>query len=123
MKLFHVYVIGPIEGFPVKIGMATNPVARLCDLQVSNWEKLYIHDLFVADDKGAAHRFEKLAHKRLSNSRMNGEWFNIFAADASGILEELAKEVGKLKRSENKYGRYGKDNIDFIEKLDNMGCI
>lgn len=102
--MFHVYVIGPLAGYPVKIGVAEKPTKRLAGIQAHCWEELMIHSLYQANNRGNAYRLEKLAHKRLADSHMIGEWFNVFAADAveivDGICQETVLALKLLKKSE-----------------------
>jgi hypothetical protein len=120
MATFHVYVIGPVEGFPVKIGVAAKPDQRKIELQVGCWEPLHVHSLFAASNRRSAYMLEKVCHKRLSENAMVGEWFRVFAEDADTVLDGLCKELRCGRRVKNY--RAHKENIDFIEKLENMGC-
>jgi hypothetical protein len=99
--IFHVYVIGPTEGFPCKIGVAGNIEKRLCSLQTGSWERLYIHAAFVANDRGAAYRLESLCKHRLSDRAMTGEWFSIFTDDAVKTIEQLCIESAYGTRVKN----------------------
>jgi hypothetical protein len=91
--MFHVYVIAPLAGYPVKIGVAEKPTKRLAGIQTSCWEELVIHGLYRADNKSNAYRLEKLSHKRLGDRRIIGEWFNVFASDALEVLDNLCAET------------------------------
>jgi hypothetical protein len=91
--MFHVYVIAPTAGYPVKIGVAEKPTKRLSGVQTGCWEELIIHGLYKANNRGDAYRLEKLSHKRLDDRRLIGEWFNIFADDAVTLLDELSHET------------------------------
>jgi hypothetical protein len=118
--LVYIYVIGPDRESPVKIGVASNPVGRLGNMQVAHWEQLFIHGLFTVYSRGDAFRVEKLCHRRLEDHAMRGEWFNVFAEDAVGTVTEILKEMRcgrQIKTARNI------DNIDFIEKLENMGAV
>jgi hypothetical protein len=114
----YVYVIGPDHGFPIKIGVAAKPFVRLMDIQVSHWELMVIHGLFSVESRGKAFRLEKICHKRLAESAIRGEWFNLFAEDAIGVVTELAREMGGRRIKD--YKRL-MDNVEFVEKLENMG--
>src|SRR5512139_3951506 len=99
--MFHVYIIGPVSGYPVKIGVAEKPTKRLLGVQVGCWEELMIHGIYKANNRGDAYRLEKLSHKRLSDRRMIGEWFNVFEKDALSVIDEICSETRlalKLKR-------------------------
>jgi hypothetical protein len=117
--IFHVYVIGPVEGFPVKIGVAAKPDQRRIELQTGCWEKLYLHHMFVADDRGAAYRLERMCHKRMAGHAMSGEWFRVFAKDACSVLDELCKEMRCGRRINNKGAH--EENMEYLEKLEQWG--
>lgn len=104
---YVIYVVGPLEGFPCKVGYASNLKRRLDGLQTSHWEDLFIHDAILVKSKRTAMRIEKLCHKRLGDKLIRGEWFNCFADDASNVLRDIAKEMGEaLKRLGNSETRW-----------------
>ena len=65
-----IYFIQAVDGGPVKIGFAADPVRRLHDLQVSHHKRLQI--LRVEDGQAAD---ERRLHQTLSSYRIQGEWF------------------------------------------------
>lgn len=71
-KPAFVYVI-ECQGF-VKIGVATNPKARLADLQVGCPFTL---NLLKAEPHCDPYDFERLLHKKLKSHRGVGEWFKL----------------------------------------------
>lgn len=91
--MFHVYIIAPEAGYPVKIGVAEKPTKRLSGIQTGCWEELVIHGLYQANNRGDAYRLEKLSHKRLGDRKMTGEWFNVFVDDARVMLDEICGET------------------------------
>jgi hypothetical protein len=112
--IFHVYVIGPVEGFPTKVGVAGNIEKRLCQLQTGSAEKLYLHAAFVANDRSAAFKLESLCKRRLKKSSMTGEWFNLFTDDVVDAIEQLCKECGYANRVRNL-----RLNIELLKGKDN----
>ena len=56
---------------PIKIGVSSNPTARLRSLQVANHQKLKIL-LLIPGNKLR----EKITHGMFSESCIHGEWFN-----------------------------------------------
>jgi hypothetical protein len=66
----YVYLIGPADRGPIKIGVSGAPEARLRDLQIGNPEILHILVMFPGgeDDEQALHKFFAAEHLR-------GEWF------------------------------------------------
>jgi len=108
--MYWLYVIGPDKGFPVKIGYAKNLAHRLKGIQSSHWETLTVHERFYTNNKGEAIKLEKLAHKRLADRKIRGEWFSLFADDAIKEIEELRKY--------QKYLQSGTENIEKSRKED-----
>jgi len=112
MTPYAIYVLGPIEGFPSKVGIAADVKKRLCTIQISCWEKLYIHEIFWAASKSDALKCELLCKRRLKDRHLNGEWFNVFADDMIKELDEIVKaarkrdsfDTGLLIRKENYAG-------------------
>lgn len=83
-----VYVIGDVVADRVKIGMATDPIARLAQLQTGNPSKLYLHRVFWVDASQAAN-IEADAHANASASyeRLEGEWFACTPNEAHEAIE------------------------------------
>lgn len=67
-----VYVIGSAQG-RVKIGMSTDPVARLATLQTASPDRLWL--ALAAPAYGNAYAIEQEAHAILAAHRLAGEWF------------------------------------------------
>lgn len=85
-----VYVIGPKEAYPCKIGSAQNVGARLSELQVGNWVKLYAHHILWIDDIYGARCVEQEAHSQLDEFWQSGEWFTRSADEIRKMLGGLA---------------------------------
>lgn len=73
-----VYVVGTLNPSCVKVGMATDPVARLAQLQTGNPERLFLHRVFWMHRPAAAFELEQRAHAFLGkkSNRLVGEWFD-----------------------------------------------
>lgn len=92
------YIIAPISTLqPVKIGITLTPRKRLCHLQIGNWQKLDIYKLFRIGDQ--VYKLEQHLHSYLRSKQITGEWFDIEASDAEGIVKQ-----------------YVKDNINYFKK-------
>jgi hypothetical protein len=65
-----VYFIQAVDGGPIKIGHAVNPIARLRELQTAHHKELRI---LAVMDGGIAK--EKEIHDIFADSRVRGEWF------------------------------------------------
>jgi hypothetical protein len=72
-----VYVVGTLNPTCIKVGMATDPIARLAQLQTGNHEKLYLHRVFWTFKPDAARQLESCSHSFLAkkSKRLVGEWF------------------------------------------------
>jgi hypothetical protein len=76
----YVYVIGPVSGLQ-KIGMATDPRARLATLQTASPLDLMIH-VAIAVPFGDAPDVEHQAHRLLGKMCVRNEWFEATPAEA-----------------------------------------
>jgi hypothetical protein len=88
-----IYAIGPERGRPLKIGMATNIFHRFTTLQISHWERLWIHYVVWTQGKLVAGRIEKECHKILIQNRIRGEWFDIPAQLACDTMHVAADRL------------------------------
>jgi len=68
-----VYAIKEVETGRVKIGISKNPAERIRQLQTGNPNRLEIAGIVEASNGFSD---EKLIHKKLSNMRIRGEWFD-----------------------------------------------
>jgi hypothetical protein len=71
----------------VKIGIGANPQQRLSDLQTSHHEKLSLRYTLQCPNRAAAFSVEQLLHRRFSDERLSGEWFDI---DAQTVINEVS---------------------------------
>jgi len=88
MNISYLYVIGPKQNGPVKIGFSAHPEQRLKTLQTSHPDPLVIHHTVKFDSKNIR-ELEKIIHKEVSHKKTQGEWFNISPQDASLLLEHM----------------------------------
>lgn len=81
-----VYVVG-CAGHPIKIGMAVDPLGRLKSLQTGFPHRLRIYaQIFAGSD---AARVEQECHRRLSEYRLNGEWFDYDPYQAADLVKSI----------------------------------
>jgi hypothetical protein len=66
-----VYFIQPVDGGPIKVGIAVDVEERLRKLQMGNWVRLRI----IATCPGGRAQ-EKRLHKEWRKHRVHGEWFS-----------------------------------------------
>lgn len=78
---------------PVKVGMSDNPWYRAISLSAGNPRKLDVFRVFSMPTRREARELEQLFHRRNSEFRVHGEWFNKTPGSAGRHLEELTKEI------------------------------
>jgi hypothetical protein len=89
----HIYVIGPSQKQPCKIGIAVNGYKRLAGIQTGNWAQLFVHKSAWCDSVNDARKVEHFAHLSLRAKHLTGEWFDI---DADEALEVIQWSAGKV---------------------------
>jgi hypothetical protein len=77
MAAAYLYVIGTIDGCPVKIGASINVRRRMGRLQVGNPALLVIVCYFQCPHVGAAMNLEDAVHSRLARQWVRGEWYAV----------------------------------------------
>lgn len=87
--LCSVYLIGPREGRPVKVGYSGDPLIRLHELRVSSHQELILHEQISLLHTHGARALERAAHECLRPWKLRGEWFGVSAATAGEILVGL----------------------------------
>ncbi len=92
-----IYFIGCLDGFPLKIGIASSVQSRLSDLQVSHWQPLVVHGLLFAESRDAL-MIEQKSHKiaKANGILERGEWVWSSLPTAVDVVMEAAKSL-KLK--------------------------
>lgn len=83
-----IYVIGA-PGHPVKVGFARNVANRIRAIQTGFPHPLRLY-LAVRVDEREARLLERRCHDALRPKRLNGEWFDVPAAEAMRIVREIA---------------------------------
>ncbi len=86
-----VYVIKGAHNL-VKIGVSTNPSARLATLRTSS--PFPLHLAFVGVTPGTGYDIEAAAHGMLDPHRCNGEWFDISPELAISAVMGAAGKIG-----------------------------
>ena len=87
-----VYVIKGSAGHH-KIGVSTDPIARLSALQTGSHEELDF--AYIGVTPGSGYAIERAAHDLLQDRRRSGEWFAVPASIAIGAVIEAAGRVGE----------------------------
>lgn len=97
-----VYVVGPAEERPVKIGhCGGNLVTRLAGIQNGCWHELRVLRRYPMPSKKRAYGAEKSIHKQLERAgvkRLSGEWFDVTASDADAIAQTYLRHREKIAK-------------------------
>jgi hypothetical protein len=90
-----IYLIAPKRKTPVKVGMSSDAAARISELQVSNWEPIFVHRYWICENQKLAREVELRAHDILTGgeNRLYGEWFNVDLQKASDVIEHVGLEL------------------------------
>lgn len=88
-----VYVVAPAEQRPVKIGYAWDLPARHVVIQTGNWNPLSVFGVVWTPGYPVAARLESVAHDRLKDRKIFGEWFDAPAGEVVELLDALCKEL------------------------------
>lgn len=86
-----VYIIGSAQG-PCKFGVSADPARRVSNLQVGCPFELSVIYKVAFPDASAAYNAEQIFLRSWLDRHMRGEWFNVTAAEAIGVLNKIAKE-------------------------------
>jgi hypothetical protein len=102
---YFVYVIGPVEGFPCKVGVAKKISDRLLGIQVGNWIELRVHHVCMVYSKRTAFSLEALCKKRHGDLIIRGEWYNETADEMANKLKQIHEEMGPALKTKGKWGQ------------------
>jgi hypothetical protein len=91
----YVYVIGPAAGLQ-KVGMATNPRARLAQLQTASPHDLVLHES-VAVPFDLAPAVERHAHRALIRHCVRSEWFEVSPEAAVAALDAAVTAIAQAR--------------------------
>jgi len=87
-EITSVYVIGR-RGGPCKVGVSTDPMKRLASVQTGCAIPVEVWGYCTFSSRFVARRFERAAHKAMSERRMSGEWFNVEPEEAIRAIESV----------------------------------
>jgi hypothetical protein len=105
-----VYLIGPEDASPLKIGVAGNVEKRLCSLQIGNWQKLKVHHT-VSVAEPLALLIERHLHGDFRDRSLRGEWFDIPLDEAVASLEAVAEAYAKARLDKTPFSVSGAINL------------
>lgn len=104
MKECYVYFIKATTGgtnYPVKIGVAYDPIKRLDELKTGNPFKLSIMSCVKMPSRKAAYDLESFLHRHFDKKRMEGEWFRSKGVNLAAAFELYWKMSGSGVRFYN----------------------
>ena len=92
---YCIYVIGPIETGPMKIGYAFDVVQRFAHVQTGNWERLFIYHVLWCPGKPIAIRVENEIHAILQQAKrkISGEWFDLDLEWSKRTVQFVARKL------------------------------
>jgi hypothetical protein len=95
----HIYIIGPREQRPVKVGVSSDCWRRLGGIQGGNWHDLFVLRSFWVESTRDARKIEQTTHVELREQHLSGEWFEVTTEQAVAALERVASRLGIELRS------------------------
>lgn len=94
LQQFHaVYVYGPLDGRPAKIGIAENPNKRCHGIQGGYWQPCKIWRYWWTLGRVMAYRLEQCILSDHSEVRLTGEWLNLGAEELMARVEPTAARL------------------------------
>lgn len=110
-----VYVVAPIDGWPCKIGISTNPMKRVSALQTASWKQLEVAWCCFVESVNVAKALERRSHDALTQQSLwlHGEWFDLRPDKA----KELVAFEAALAGVETQEALPPGVALDFVRKL------
>ena len=85
---FHtVYLLTPVHGAPVKIGISEDPVQRIGTIQAGHYEELVFYRFWWLPGVAVASRIEAGFKQDHAGRNIRGEWFDMLPGDAEQEVE------------------------------------
>jgi hypothetical protein len=129
---FHsVYLITTGKGWPVKVGIAADPVRRLNGLQNANFETLRFHRFWWVAGRPVAARIEQAFKARFATSAIRGEWFDVAATNAEAFIADTIHSLGTWGIDQEQAGRLMEEwqrhcmekSLERINRSHQFSCI
>lgn len=111
-----VYAIQAGDSDVCKIGVAFNPVERLINHQVSNWQELTL-DCLLWIFGGRARAVEKIAIEsaKAAGRHIRGEWIMAAPDEAALLIAAAAKSIGAFVADSDLYARAFQKRVNAIQ--------
>jgi len=92
---FHtLYLLKPVHGAPVKIGISEDPVRRIATLQAGHFHELVFHRFWWLPGIAVATRIEAGFKNGLADYNIRGEWFDMSPEQAERQVEAAIERLG-----------------------------
>ena len=106
-EVVSVYLIGPCEGGPMKLGIAKHPGNRVSTIKSHNWNDVDIFGLRWFKSRSLALRVEAEAHQLLDKAgkRLRGEWFDVDADWGAKTIQVATDKLGIKSYSDEDMAR------------------
>jgi hypothetical protein len=86
----YIYVISESPAGPVKIGISSNPGARIVELQTGNHRPLSLVYVSPGLSRSDVLSLERSMHASFAEDRISGEWFDVIPRHAVyALMAEL----------------------------------
>ena len=96
LNVASIYIVGPPNGRPVKIGVANDIRKRLTDFNIAHWDPIVSHYICPIGRLGPyCFTIEKAIHAELKKQgkHLRGEWFDLEASEALKVVERFRAEM------------------------------
>ena len=103
---FHtVYLITPVFGAPVKIGISEDPIQRLGTIQAGHYEELVFHRFWWLPGIAISSKIEADFKREHAEHNIRGEWFDMMPEQAEALVNRAISEIGvwNLTQSEMEF--------------------
>ena len=90
--MFYLYLISAIPDGPIKVGVSNDVKRRMASLQASFPFKLLLIKKWNIFGE-SLFKVESIAHYKLSEHRVQGEWFNCSSDVAINLIEDIIKNT------------------------------
>lgn len=92
---FHaVYLLTPVFGAPVKIGISEDPVQRLNGIQAGHYEELVVHRFWWLPGIAISSKIETDFKREHVDRNIRGEWFDMSPYAAEQEIEAAIAQLG-----------------------------
>jgi hypothetical protein len=118
----YVYIVGnPHLPSSVKIGITNNLKTRLSALSTGNSEKLSILHNWKLPTITDARNVERLAHGRLSQYRLSGEWFDVTPEVAKLAVDNIINKDSIMEKSKHERMLKAEQLKAELKEVDKLG--